>query len=707
MNNAPTLLAYWEPPNTTVRPVGLVATSFTFEPTFFRNDCLARFLGLDLGTGQKAERTAVSLKAALLAEEEALADAAVSVIVDRSGGIGADRDNLRWDLIPVALPNHGLVHGKVTVLVWDNCFRVLIGSANLTEAGYRIQRELIAAIDIGGDAVAADERDVAAALLDEVEYLITEGIPKAQLPDITRQRAVSTIAAAREIARRVNVSKPPYKRVLALAVGHGTLGDRQPATPLDGLKLAYPSAKGKPTLLRVAAPYWDVPKPGHKAPAVYTELRSLVHRSGGEMSFAVASDQVARAPHFSSTSDLVPKPFVGVVPTAGGDEHRRYHAKAFVLENPNWVAAMIGSSNPTANGLGLLRASHWEVNVCVGVERTRARTATVPDVMLRALVGETEELPDPGSIGDELRSEDAPLAVPLPAFFGAATAHHTADGWELRLRVDRSVPEPNSWVIDAPGRANGDPTHEVRSSDVAGEVVTQPVERIPAIVDVRFHDDDGEHRASWPVLVADHGALPAADELRDLPLDVILDVLAETRRIDLGPALERALIDEQRPSSVDHVLEKYNSPAHLFNRIERYSRSLAGLAGLLRSPVRRADQYQWRVSGPLGVRVLRDRLVDDVGKADAIRLPGETQFMLVELALTLAWAPPVVDDSADDDGRVASEVHEQWRTVLLELLADIEHAGVGQDDSLTAEPAFLAYVAASTTKIREGVGERR
>jgi len=61
--------------------------------------------------------------------------------VDRPGN-----RNLRWDILPVGVRG-GLLHAKVTLLVWEQLVRVMIGSANLTPAGYRSQVELAIVVD--------------------------------------------------------------------------------------------------------------------------------------------------------------------------------------------------------------------------------------------------------------------------------------------------------------------------------------------------------------------------------------------------------------------------------------------------------------------------------------------------------------------------------------------------------------------------------
>ena len=42
----------------------------------------------------------------------------------------------------------GLLHAKVAVLLWERSARIILGSANLTSAGYRRQVELALAIEL-------------------------------------------------------------------------------------------------------------------------------------------------------------------------------------------------------------------------------------------------------------------------------------------------------------------------------------------------------------------------------------------------------------------------------------------------------------------------------------------------------------------------------------------------------------------------------
>ena len=103
-----------------------------FDPAFFEGDCLARFLGLDTARNEGNDL------AFLIEQEEALAEARITVVVDRS--YSAEGRSLRWDILPVGLRG-GVQHAKIALLAWERIVRVIIGSANLGQSAYRSQVE--------------------------------------------------------------------------------------------------------------------------------------------------------------------------------------------------------------------------------------------------------------------------------------------------------------------------------------------------------------------------------------------------------------------------------------------------------------------------------------------------------------------------------------------------------------------------------------
>lgn len=255
------LLDHWSPPDGAGVPIACLATTFTFEPDFFAQDCLSRFLSLSTVAG---EGDAISSIAAVLEEEARLSETQVSVLVDRSWL--AEKRNLRWDLLPVAAPG-GLLHAKVAALLWERFTRIILGSANLTSAGYRRQVELSLAIDL--DDGCHIPRQILDDLVSELRRL-AELVPgPASGP---KGRAMGTIdllarrvaaldlprAPARDLRLAVAPARPglcPLDRLgdvwrgaqpLSATVLSGTTRSaRRPSRPSSGASPADPPAAGR------------------------------------------------------------------------------------------------------------------------------------------------------------------------------------------------------------------------------------------------------------------------------------------------------------------------------------------------------------------------------------------------------------------------------------------------------------------------------
>ena len=163
MTDVRKLLDSWSPPAHAGQALGCLATTFTFEPDFFEQQCLGRFLSLD---AMPEEGPALMW---LVEREEKPPETPVCVIADRSAQ--PDGGSLRWHLLPAAVST-GILHSKVALLVWERCVRVIISSANLVEDGYRRNIELGFVLELGaegatapieafGDALTAIERIIA------------------------------------------------------------------------------------------------------------------------------------------------------------------------------------------------------------------------------------------------------------------------------------------------------------------------------------------------------------------------------------------------------------------------------------------------------------------------------------------------------------------------------------------------------------------
>jgi hypothetical protein len=139
-------LTLWEPPEDAGEPQICIATTFTFDATFFETECVGRFLRMD---SHPSESDSIAY---IVEREEKLAAARICVLADRRHA--REKESLRWDVLGVLVPR-AIQHSKVSLLVWANQVRIIIGSGNLTIPGYRSNLEVFGALDIarssGGD----------------------------------------------------------------------------------------------------------------------------------------------------------------------------------------------------------------------------------------------------------------------------------------------------------------------------------------------------------------------------------------------------------------------------------------------------------------------------------------------------------------------------------------------------------------------------
>ncbi|MCU0690312.1 MAG: phospholipase D family protein, partial [Polyangiaceae bacterium] len=113
---------------------GVLATTYDLNPEFFEVDFLPAVFGL----GAWDDRRWTSR----IALERALATtSAVTVLMDGRRFQGRPR-TLRVEVLPAIGERGQVLHAKITLLVFDSAVRLVVSSANLTEPGYRSNREV-------------------------------------------------------------------------------------------------------------------------------------------------------------------------------------------------------------------------------------------------------------------------------------------------------------------------------------------------------------------------------------------------------------------------------------------------------------------------------------------------------------------------------------------------------------------------------------
>lgn len=615
------LLEHWLPGEGFGAPRACLATTFTFDSDFFTEDCLSRFLSVSTRDPDGASGLDI---AGLLEEEEKLAEAQVCVLVDQS--CRPEPRNLRWDLVPVRVPG-GLLHAKVVVLVWEKAARIIIGSANLTRAGYRQQVELAMSIDL--DDGCAVPRQVFDDLSAELRSLIrlADGDPERPGP---LKRALSILGLLD--ARIARLDLPTNGRD-GLRFAIAAAGPR--VNPLDKLVAVWSGTP--PQAVTALSPFWDEQESMPGARAVLGRLAKRA--STGERTKATfvvpvdasAATRIVRAPRqLQGIADPRIKANVHAF-APNGD--RRLHAKCVQYRSNTWVATMIGSSNLTAKGLGLEATSHRELNLWIGCSlrnpHAKALCKLIP-------VGDEVDAGLDWSPAED--DEDEAALHPLPSGFGEAllTGPTTI---ELAFT---GKPLPADWKVSlgvtGPGGSN---VFGAEAWKAAGRplrhVLRLPddVASLPSLLEVSWRHGGELRSAVWLVNVGDDTALPPPAELRSLPADVLLAILASTRplRMAIEDAIRtRSEADKVSKDELD-PLKRFDSSRLLIQRTRRVSAALWGIERRLSQRIHGLESLEWRLAGILGPEHLARKLVE--AEHEPGTLVGESLFLLAELALTI------------------------------------------------------------------------
>ena len=605
-------LDLWEAPNGAGEPLVCIATSFTFDATFFETECLGRFLQMDT---HPSESESVGY---LIEREEKLASAIVSVLVDRRHA--REKESLRWDVLGVIVPK-AIQHSKVSLLAWGNHVRVIIGSGNLTKPGYRRNLEVFGTIDSsraeGGDT---------SSILQTIEFLgeVLQFAVGEQSPEGPKRRAREALASV----RRQIKNWPTAATSKRSAVPVFGLPSRRVLSQLEELR----PAASPPRVAHVLSPFFDSPPADRVAAGGLLKL--LAQKGARELIFYVRADDLpdgrvrAYAPKgmIKLASKTGPVAVYRVLPEQGGDM-QDLHAKMLVLGNREWQMLLIGSSNFTAAGLGAIEGrGNCEANLAYRM-RTKDRAFKAFDRIWPEFSPEPLDLDSNDIIWDPEReeNEDGVSGPPLPAAFQEALFVPGAPA----LRIVLAPGLPAAWEIripDGPEVLIGSATTWIGPRDI--DWTGRPA---PFVLEVSWKSADGVAVASWPVNVSDPTALPPPDVLRDLTLEELLEILGSVRSLPQAvvEVLRRRTKKRRKDIELD-PLKRLDSQEFLLRRTKRVAVALERLRERLERPALAREAFEWRLRGPIGPITLAQALTAEA------KLPGEAKFCLAELALALS-----------------------------------------------------------------------
>lgn len=639
-------LDLWEAPSEAGEPLICLATTFTFDATFFETECLGRFLQMD-SHPQESESVGY-----LIEREEKLASARVCVLADRHHA--TSKESMRWDVLPIAVRG-GIQHAKLSVLCWAKHVRLIVGSGNLTEPGYRKNLEVFGAIDISrqeGGMVAP-----LSACLDFLTVMLRQAVGEEGRGP--RQRASEMVAAVRaHVARWPR--DDPGGRVVPVFSGMGR-------SVFDQLQEVWPSG-GPPRYAHVLSPFFDSNR--HWSDVVDGLGSVMAKRGERNISFYVPCEKLADGrtgvgmPHqiVDAARHQAEVAVYEVLPEQD-KENRPLHAKMVVFANDGWELTLMGSSNFTRAGLGLSAGArqpvNFEANLAYLFREGEPELRKLKDAWPETAEDEIDLASDKLVWGptDEMEGEEA-SGIALPTGFQEALfapgqspqliivlEKDLPEWWEIRDQDQNPVMSSGIWNRK-PGR------HEFSWVKQA----------VPFELNVAWRSSKKSESfaASWPVNVLDPATLPPPDVLASLSLDELIQVLGSTRPLHVAvvQALQRRM---RLRSSADIQLDPHrriNTETFLLRRTKRVALALERLRERLERPVLTREAFEWRLRGPIGPIALANAFLKESRNA------SEAAFFLAELALTLkrVHAP-----RASEGGLKVDEI---WVT-LADCLAEV------------------------------------
>lgn len=621
------LLDAWIPPAKAGEALGCFATTFTFHASFFETECLGRMLQLECDPD-------TSGAAYLIEREEKMARLmSACVVVDRAHARG--QRSLRWDLIPFRT-NVGILHAKLSILLWQHHARVIVASANLTENGYRQNLEVFTVWDFHRDGrFPADLFGAAADFATDVLTQCQSQNPGTS-PAWDRSREFLTAARRRVSSWFPSDLPTPKPRSVLVPV--------TPKSPsvFDQLKNLWPGGSA-PKFLFVLSPFFDQGPVNTPAKMAWDLLRK---RKRVKIEFSVVAEPIRNSERLLVHA---PESLHSALPDdqrhASIDferikmpDGRALHAKSLWLQSDEHMLHCIGSSNFTTAGLGLTSQRNWELNVASWTnlkngEEVRAHLAAWPEGEEKNIDVDDVSWDPASSIEDE-----ANLAAPLlPNWCGAAVYFLKVDGWAaIELNIGENP--PTEWsILDESGTRSLLTANAWSSAASPSRIeLTWTDARPPTELVVRVAGQPGESR--WPVEVRSFSDLPPPQELRDLTLEQLLHIL--TSALPLHRCLQklwRQHSDEAAPivpAVALDPLRRFSRDTHLLERTRRFSLAMSGMRQRLESPIPSEEYLHWRLHGPVGVAKVASAILREAAS------DGEKAFLLGELALELSQIQP-------------------------------------------------------------------
>lgn len=658
------MLDLWRAPHDAGDPVGCLTSTYTFSPGLFDEQCLAHFLEIE----SEPDREDLAF---LLERESRLGSVYAGVLVDHTRA-GVEH-SLRWDVLPVRVPG-AKQHAKMTLLVWTRHVRVIVASANLTDAGYRSNFEVAAALDWQPES--ADHRLLTEAtqFLDEMLDLVPDA--ESEPPVVQRARKFLTDVATRTADWEPSKKTPRVRHELVFTKPPAP-GGSQSRSSIDEAVAACRKRGASPIEAWIASPFFDPDAETHRTLAHL--CKRMARKVTRYLRICVPADSTGEdpsVPRLAAPRSLMTTPtaYSGVatietLPDLDDDKNRRcWHAKMLALRSDDYSAILIGSSNFTCAGMGIEGRYNTEAGLLTLVDRVKHGREVG---RLESVWPATEVVSDPEAaewLGPEIDAEEDDDAMrPLPSGFLGAT-YRAGDNRAIVVRLHQQG-LPQSWSIHASG-TTAPRLADAESWAEAGSPVSVEIDWDPTQPPERLLVRWDEHEAFLPLNVEEPTALPPPTQLEEMSGDDMLEILAAVDPSAAFRAWARsnttvdgfdAELDSATASDLD-PLRNHDLQATFLHRIRRRARTLARLRENLERPVWSKQALEWRLRGMIGIDALADRMVHDLDRASSN--VDEVVLQLADFLIVL----DEVDYRPNEEGALPrAEYHSLFDPFLVEL----------------------------------------
>ena len=644
-DNSETLLAQWQPPTVSGEPLGCLATTFTFDPSFFEEECLARFLEID----SLADREGLAY---ILERENRLGSIYAGVLVDQHQA-SVDH-SLRWDVLPVRI-HRGVQHAKLTLLLWSNYMRIIVASSNITTSGYRSNQEVAGILDFNKDKANKEECDRFCLFLES----LLEFVPGIEVDDPAVHRAINFLAHVKKITKVWGTTNNHRDQIKTHFIF--TIPQSQRNKNNGGKKPVFESALqsciekcmkygNAPSSVWVTSPFFDTAESNNYNAVTDQLCKSMARGRKREVAFCVPllsdeEEQLVRlaAPEslYATAKKRVNKVLIRTLPVKDKDNNiRLWHAKMLWLENEYYYALMIGSSNFTSSGMGISSFCNAEANILyVGKQKAYSKNYSslnrcFPETKLIKDFDNIEWTDEQIELEEDKKAYDEPV-VPK-AFLSAIYNAGENPSLVFRFITDEL---PDRWEVFG-GRKFDDLLLDYSTYKESAKKSILSIkwkhEYAPGKLLVKWQDKN----AFWTVNVEDEEQLQLPKEIEEISADDLLKILgsADTSsafrawaRSYYVPSIDDAL-DSSLPAELD-PLRRYNLEDTFLHKIRRRAYVLERIRSNLERPVWSKKALEWRLRGILGIENLAERLSrgldDDMGEKVSESVLGLADFLLM------------------------------------------------------------------------------